>query len=284
MKKIIYTAGILATLSLTLFTSCKKDTEAFPTNPQSNGVYTEFSYVTPYFPTVADASGIFVSAQVFDEKTVVVSPFVNNYEYGMAKFTNTQGNFTSLTNFGTITLNDSTLTKASDLSYLSATSTFSLNLGHKATWVVSNNPSIPTFTYSLNGVCPTYTNIITNWDNVWLPLPPHAEVVSSPTYASDVAYNATIQYSIPISQYALNSDTVIIAMMDGSGFSYVRKVASTDSVTSFKPNDFKNYPAVDRTTFNLQISPIKYQDTTIGSKNYYFLKMASYIKYYNATK
>jgi len=318
MKKIVYASGVLAALSLTLFTGCKKDSEAFPTKAQSNGVSTEFSYITPYFPTIADADGILISAQVYDEKTVIVTPFLNTYEYGMAKFTNTQGNFSSLFDAGTIKLNDSTLAKANDLSYLSSTSTFSLGLSGKAMWQISGNNGVPSFNYKLNGVCPAYGYSIPSWDSKWIPIYPRtlyplparptithinssssssdsayynanktdilAYLSDSTTRYKDSVYNATNQYSVPIKNYVVNTDTVIIALMDASGFTYIRKVNATDSVANFKPNDFTGYPNYDITTFNFQVNAIKYQDTTIGAKNYYFLKMGSYIKYYNATK
>ncbi len=323
MKKIFYTAGVLATLSVTLFTSCKKDKEVFPTKTQSNGNFTEFSYTTPFFPTISDADGILIAAQVSNEKTVVVSPFVNMYEYGMAKFTNTTGNFSNLADAGNVSVNDSLLVKAADASYLSTISTYSLNFNNTIKWNVSGNGSVPTISnYFLPaGSNPTYTNSINNWDSKWIPIFPrilyavpnrpaythlnststHTDTVGhmadiininaflsdSTTHNKDSTYNATNQYAIPITRFTSNADTVYIAMLDGSGFSYIRKMVPanvSDSAANFKPNDFAGYPSFDIKTFNLQVNAIKYNSSVINSKKYYFLKMDANIKYYQATK
>lgn len=321
MKKIFYTAGILATLSLTLFTSCKKDKEVFPTKSQENGNYTEFSYSTPYFPTISDADGILIAVQVSDEKTVVVSPFVNMYEYGMAKFPASTGNFSSLVDAGTVSVNDSNLVKSSDNSYLSSATTFSLNFGNTVAWNVTGNGANPAMSNTLTGSNPSYTYAINNWDSKWIPIYPrtlyavpsrpaythlnststHADTLAhnaditdittfltdSTTHTKDSVYNATVQYSIPISRYTSNADTVYVVIRDGSGFSYVRKMVPTlasDSVANFKPNDFAGYASFDQTTLNLQVNAIKYSSTMVGTRKYYYLKMNANIKYYGATK
>ncbi len=315
MKKVIYTSTVLAALSLMLFTGCKKDKEVFPTKPQSSGVSTEFSYITPYFPTIADADVIIISAQVHDEKTVVVSPFVNIYEMGLAKAGVSQGNFSSLVSIGNIKLNDSTLYQANDFSYLSNVSTQNLGLSNKASWQISG---ANTFTYTLNGVCPSYDYSFTSWDNKWIPIYPrtlypvparpaitHLSASSSSsdsafykankleittylndstTHVKDSIYNRTSQYTIPISSYVTNADTVIVTMSDASGFSYIRKIAADSAGIDFMPNTFQGYASYDISTLNLQVNLIRYQDTSVNSKNYYFLKMGSYIKYYGATK
>jgi hypothetical protein len=316
MKKIFYTASVLATLSVTLFTGCKKDTVAFPDKAQSNGTYSDLAYITPYFPAIADADGILIAAQVTNQKTVIISPYINIYEYGMAKFTNSTGNFASLADAGSITVNDSNLVKSSALSYLSSTSTYSLNFSNSAAWNIGGNGSFQGTTYTLTGANPTYSNSFANWDSKWTPIYPKplyvvparpiksnytgasgspgdtiqfkadysTYITDSVTHYKDSVYNATNQYSIAIKNYTSNADTVIIAMVDGSGFSYIRKAPATDSLAYFKPNDFLGYSSYDISTFKLQFNAIKYNSTMVGAKKYYFLKMASYIKYYQATK
>ena len=319
MKKIFYTSALLiVTLSLTVFTSCKKDEGPFPSNTQSNGVSPDLVYITPIFPNIANASGIIISAQVYDEKTVIISPFQNNYEYGMAKFTNVPGNFSSLVDVGSITLNDSNLVKSNVFSYLSSITTFSLNLSNTTSWKFGGNSNLTGFTHTLNGVYPTYADSFQKWDSKWTPiyprtlypvptrptithLNPHSTAADSAyynqnvstiktylsdstTHYNDSVYNVTVQYNIPIKNYISNADSVMIAMIDGSNFSYIRTVAPTDSLAGFKPNDFAGYPEFTLATFKLQINAIKYQDTVINAKNYYFLKMGSYIRYYGATK
>ncbi len=325
MKKIVYASGVLAALSLTLFTGCKKVNEGpFPAKPQSNGTYQDFSYTTPYFPTLGDADGILISAQVYNEKTEIVSGFYNTYEYGMAKFASGTGNFNTLVDAGNVTLNDSVLAKSSALSYLSSISNFTLNLSSTIAWNVSGNSAngTPAITYTLNPASnPTYSNTINNWDSKWAPIyprtlyavparPPYTHLNSISTAAdtaghianlpaitlflkdsaqhtTDSVYNATVQYSIPIKGYTANTDTLIIAMIDGAGFSYIRKVApaiAADSVANFRPNDFAGYPSYNIGSFTLQINAIKYNWAMINSKKYYFLQMNSNVQYFGATR
>ncbi|HKC69839.1 MAG TPA: hypothetical protein VKG26_16505 [Bacteroidia bacterium] len=312
MKKLYYAASLLAVVSLSVLTGCKKDTVAFPTNPQSNGTYPDLAYTTPWFPTISDADGIFISAQVTDEKTVIISPFVNSYEYGMAKVAGSTGNFSSLVDVGTVTLNDSVLVKGSDFSYLSSISNFTLNLGNGAVWNIGGNA------FTATNTNPTYTYSPTLWDSKWAPVYPrtlyplpvrptitHLDSTSTPadsayynankstittylsdstTHVNDSIYNRTVQYEIPIKNYTANADSVFIYMTDDKGFVYKRTALPTDSLATFKPNDFLGYSSYDLTTFKLQVNAINYQNAIINSKKYYFLKMASAIKYYQATK
>jgi hypothetical protein len=321
MNKVLYTSSLVLAIALTVFTGCKKVNEGpFPSNPPANGVYPDLVYITPVFPNLSNASGIIIAAQVHDEKTVIISPFQNNYEYGMAKFTNTPGNFASLIDVGAITLNDSNLVKSNAFSYLSSTSTYSLNLSKSTSWSFAGNSNLPGFKHTLNGVYPTYSDSFQNWDAKWAPVYPRTlyPVPARPTFThlnstqihnaadstyyaqnlslintyisdstqhhNDSVYNITVQYIIPIKHSTANADSVMIAMVDGLGFSYIRTVPATDSLAMFKPNDFLGYSQYDLPSFKFQVNVIKYQDTLINAKNYYFLKMGSYIKYYQATR
>ena len=69
-----------------------------------------------------------------------------------------------------------------------------------------------------------------------------------------------------------------------NGVVYKRTCLPTDSIATFKPNDFPLTTLYDIPTFKLQINAINYQSVLIAPKKYYFLKMASSIKYYQATK
>lgn len=318
MKKLYYAASLLALASLSLLTGCKKDTTPFPTNPQSNGVYPDLAYTTPWFPTLADADGIFISAQVTDEKTVIISAFTNMYEYGMAKVASSTGNFNSLADGGIITLNDSILVKSTALSYLSSISNYTLGLSSSAIWNMAGSGSVASFTYTATKNNPTYSDTAANWDSKWTPIYPRtlyslptrptithlgpnstnadsvyytANTSTILTYLSDSigrvtdsTYNVTPQFSIPIKHYTTNADTIFIYMTDNNGFVYKRTCLPTDSIASFKPNDFAGYSSYDLTTFKLQVNAINYQSVILNSKKYYFLKMASSIKYYQATK
>jgi hypothetical protein len=318
MKKIYYSVVILALLSIALFTGCKKVNEGpFPSNPPAGGTFNDLSYITPNFPTLSNATGILIAAQVHDQKTVIVTPFQNTYEYGMAQFASTPGNFSSLVSAGSISLNGTSLAASSANSYLSSTSTFSLNLGLSTYWQVG----IPGFNYTLNGVYPIYSDSFQNWNNNWLPIYPrtlvtlptrptitHLPSTSDPNYVTDTTYyytnlsaiqtylsdsltnhinavyNQTPQWTVPIKGYIFNADSIYIVLSDGASFFYQTEVsASVDSV-AFTPNTFANYPGYNVTTFIMQLNAIKYRDTVVSGKNYYFLKMGSYIKYYGATK
>ena len=287
MKKIFYTSSVLAALSLTLLSGCKKDTVAFPDKVQNNGTYADLAYITPNFPVIADADGILISAQVTNQKTIIISPFANEYEYGMAKFTNTTGNFSNLADAGTITLNDSTLAKSSTFSYLSTANAYTLNLSNTAKWNVGGNGAFGGIAYTGNSNNPNYSNSITNWDSKWVPTYPRNLTLGSSTYHLDSLYNVSPAYSIPIKNYtdSLKTDSVNIVMVDNTGFYYSKTVSSKAITADFAPNDFASKPSFDISSFKLQINAINYDTAiTVNSKKYYFLKMQSNIKYYGATK
>ena len=329
MKKIYYSVVVLVLLSLVIFSGCKKINEgSFPAKPNAGGNTGDLVYITPQFPIVGDASGVLISAQVHNQKTVIVSLFENIYEYGMAKFTNTQGSFNNLTNVGSISLDGTSLTSAANNYYVSPTSNFTIGLGSSTAWQIQGGSSVPAFNYTLNGVYPIFTDSFQNWANNWLPIYPRPLVtvptppslthlptrpvpipqtppswwindstsyyqnlpaintylVDSTKHSIDNAYNNKPQWTVPIRGYVFNADTVFIVLSDGAGFLYQRKIAATDSVANFAPNDFAGYPGYDVSNFTMQLNAIKYRDTTIAGKNYYFLKMGSYIKYYGATK
>ncbi|HEX7414094.1 MAG TPA: hypothetical protein VF411_08610 [Bacteroidia bacterium] len=322
MKKVFYTVELFALVSITVFTGCKKINEGpFPAKPSANGVYNDLAYITPSFPNLPDASGILIAAQVHNQKTVIITPFQNNYEYGMAKFTSTPGSFSNLVDVDSIWINGANLAKSSAFSYLSSTSTYSLNFSNATTWKLKGNSNISSLTYTLNGVYPMYSDSFQFWADNWLPIYPRTlnalptaptyplPVLSSSstpqdsltyntaqtykkdsiTYHTNVVYNAKPQWTVPIKQTVTtpgvtNADTVYIVLGDGTGFLYQRKVPATDSIANFAPNDFAGYPSYNVASFTMQLNAIKYKDTVISGKNYYFLKMGSYIKYYGATK
>ncbi len=333
MKKIYYSVVALVLLSLLFFTGCKKVNEGpFPSPPNAGGTYNDLAYITPSFPNVANASGILIAVQVHNEKTVVVTPFQNNYEYGMAEFTNTPGNFSSLISAGSISLNGTSLAASSANSYLSPASNYTIGLSGSTSWqiggVTPGGTNVPAFNYSLNGVYPFYTDSFQNWDGNWLPIYPRSlnPVPTRPTYThlpsrpvplptpapawwladstyyyqnmsaintyitdstkhrTDSIYNKTPQWTVPIRGYAFNADSVCIILKDATGFLYHTTVAATTDSVAFTPNTFTGYQSYDVSSFIMELNAIKYRDTTISGKNYYFLKMGSYIKYYGATK
>lgn len=329
MKKIYYSVVVIALLLIVFFTGCKKVNEGpFPTKPNAGGTYTDLAYITPSFPTIGNAIAILIAAQVHDEKTVVVSPFQNNYEYGMAQFTSTPGNFSSMISAGSISLNGNSLTASSTNSYLSPTSNYTIGLSGSTSWQIQGAGSVPGFNYTLNGVYPFYTDSFQNWDNNWLPIYPRKliplptrptlthlpdrpvpipnappswwitdsiyyyqniqtinnYITDSTKHRTDSIYNKTVQWTVPISGYVFNADSVYLILKDGTGFLYQTKVAANVDSVAFTPNTFANYPSYSVSSFVMELNAIKYRDTVVSGNKYYFLKMGSYIKYYGATK
>lgn len=353
MKKLIYTGKILTIIALVALTSCKKDTKVpFPTQSTSNGVTGDFVPGTPTIPFFGDADGILASIHVHNYHMVAISPVEQESQYGMAMFTNTTGNFASLTDADSVRLNNVNCVKSSSFSYLSDITTYSIGLGGTVTWnvkgagmvppisnytfaagdptytpfsVTSSSPSywndgwLPTFPRTLtvvtrkpttgvpppNPPTPTHTDSVLYW-GITHPQPNHTDSLrwknDSTTFntalanynktkaqrASDSTYNLTPYASIPFStttgtvttHYVTNADTVIFIFNDGAGFSYTKKIAATDSVANFRPNDFIGYPNYSLTNFTMQINLVKYYPVMVGTKKYYFLKMGSYVRYW----
>jgi len=176
MKKLIYTGKILAILSLVILQSCKKDSKVdFPKQSTSNGNYADFSYRTPSIPNLGDADGILVSVQSHNFHIVTVSPVEQESEYGMAKFTNTTGNFYSLADADSIWINSTNCVKSGDFSYLSPITNYSLNFSSGINWKVKGSGSVSGFTHSLTGANPSYnlwphnTASSATWLDAWVP-------------------------------------------------------------------------------------------------------------------
>ena len=283
MKKVLYTSSLFLVVSFVAFTSCKKVNEGpFPAKPQTSNNYSDFPYVTPLFPGISNASGVLIAAQVYDRKVVTVSSFQNYYEYGMAQFTNTPGNFTSLVDMGAITINDSNLVKSNSYSYLSNTGSYGLNFSNNVVWKLQGNSTLPAFHYTLNGVFPAFSDSFQYWDDTWLPSLPIKNVQNN----DSLPYDTATLFQIPISAKVTNADSVFIAF-SSNGVVASKMVAANAAQATFRRTDFRIFTTTgyDPTLpLILQINPIKYSDTTINTKNYYFLKMGSYIKYYQATR
>ena len=95
--------------------------------------------------------------------------------------------------------------------------------------------------------------------------------------------NTTTHTILPADSVVVrNADSVMVAFINGS--SVVKKMFSAKaSVAVFSTTDFTGFPS-GTSNLILQINAIKYQDTVINAKNYYFLKMGTYTKYYTPTR
>jgi hypothetical protein len=347
MKKLIYTGKILTLTALVVLTGCKKDSKVdFPKNPASGSTYPDFTFGTPTIPNISGADGILTAVHVHDYRIIITSPVEKEYQYGMALFTNTTGNFASLTDADSVWVNGANCDKSANLSYLSSTTTFSLGFGGPVMWKVKGAGTVPAMVNTVASGDPTYQPFTVNgasyWSDQWLPTfaktltkPPfeyfpntlsvphnftHLDSLrwvpkvvlpylytnadsnrwkaekklydslqplyvtyhtDSLKFKTDSLFNTTPYDSIPIKNYATNTDTVILVLNDGAGFSYEKKVPATDPFLYLIPNDFNSTTKTFKvSTFVMQLNLIKYYPVIVGTKKYYFLKMGSYIRYW----
>lgn len=296
-------AGVLALSVALLATSCKKDTEAFPTVTPAGGYTADFAYETPTLPSIKDADAILAAVHVHNYRIVTISPVEKEFQYGLAAFTNTTGNFSSLTSGGALVVDTSSLTANSAGLYQSYPTTYSLNFGSTVYWSVGGAGSFPAATNTITTGLPNYTlfsNMTSNisyWKDDWVPQYPRTLNKPLPVilpnqtgyatykadslkYIIDSTYNATDYIAIPIKGYVANTDTVAIYWHDVAGFKFEKKFAATDSLATFKPNDFTGYPIYSQASdFIMEINLLNYTPQ-VSSKKLYYIRLSSYMKYW----
>lgn len=289
-------------LGLALF-SCKKDTTAFPTQSAAGGTDGDFVYTTPTLPSISDADGILAAVHAHNYRIVVLSPFQQEYQYGMAAFTNTTGNFSMLTSGGNVTIDNMALTANSNMLYQSNATTYSIGLEGTNNWSVTGDVSVPAMSYTDTSDLPKWTLFSTHptisyWKDEWVPVKPReiqyptpvpsTDTVNYPQYqadstkyVTDSVWNETPFLEIPLQGYVSGTDTVSIHWHDDAGFKFEKKFAATDSLATIKPNDFKNMQTYSSTAdFMMEVNLIKYNAVLTGGKKYYYLKMSSHMKYW----
>lgn len=286
MKSTTVKLGLFA-LTVAVLGSCKKDTEAFPTPTSAGGTTKDFVYGKPSLPSIKDADGILAAVHVHNYRIITVSPVEKEYQYGMAAFTNTTGNFSVLTDGGAVTVDTSALTKGSDLSYQSYPTTYSLNFSSPATWSVGGAGSVPAMTYTSSNGNPSWDVfklnplLVSYWKDDWVPTYPKT-LTSSSTH-NDSVFNVTPFVSIPIKNYVSNCDSVVITWHDNQGFRFEKKFAATDSLATITPNELAGYPVFSYVgDFQMEINAVNYTSQVIGGKKYYFIRMGSYVKYWRS--
>lgn len=275
--------GVLTIALGLMATSCKKDEGEFPTKTAAGGYTADFAYEAPTLPTILDADGILAAVDAHNYRIVTLSPFEKQFQYGMAAFTNTTGNFSSLTSGGSVTVDTSALTPNSSMLYQSYPTTYSLNFsGSNIAWSVSGAGTVPAMTYTNTGALPVFTlfsNTAANtsyWKDEWVPEYP----VPVNTSADSIA-NATPFFSMPIKGYVANTDTVIIGWHDDAGFSFFKKFAATDSLALITPNELSGYQVYNQgQNLIMEINLVNYNSTSSGGKKYYFIRQTSYMKYW----
>lgn len=284
MKKLSIYAIAAFTLMLT---SCKKDKETFPTKAQSNGVTTEQAKIFPIMFTMPDADGMLAAVKAYNYKTVVVNPYLESTEYGMASFTATKGDFSNLTDAGTVTLDTTVLQKNTALQYLSSLNYYSINLQNLLVWNVSGGTSADALTYTATNLTfPKDTLDPSSWGSDWLP-PVYKDYTAEPfgdQRSKDSVYDNSVAFKIPntILGGAANCDTIIIRFKDNNGTTFVRGMSPSNSQgATFYPYQFQNTAAFDNKSLTLEINAIKIDhiSTMPSGRKYYFLKQSSYIKY-----
>lgn len=181
MSKLINYRNLGAlTLALGLLvTSCKKDTGVFPKQTNAGGSIANFQYEPPTLPTIADASGIIAAVDMHNYHIITISPFEKQFQYGMAAFTNTPGNFSMLTSGGSVTVDTSVLTPSSTMLYQSYPTTYSLNFDLSNAWSVTGAGLVPAMNYTMAaGTAPTFSVFsnpasgVSYWRDDWVPTPP----------------------------------------------------------------------------------------------------------------
>lgn len=304
MNKLV-NIGKLGVLTLCLglaVVSCKKkDTTEFPTQTSAGGTDGDFVYTSPTLPSISDADGILAAVDAHNYRIVVVSPFEKQYQYGVAAFTNSTGNFSMLTSGGNVTIDNMALTAGSSMLYQSHATTYSIGLDGTNTWSVSGDGSVPAMNYADTSDLPKWTLFsshptVSYWKDEWVPVYPrkleypqpvapgaagYAQYQADSTkYVTDSIWNATDYMEIPLQGYVSGADSVAVHWHDDAGFKYEKKFAASDSLATFKPNDFKNMQTFSSTSdFMMEVNLIKYT-AVIPGKKYYYLKMASHMKYW----
>ncbi|MGZ3866348.1 MAG: hypothetical protein ACXVNR_08040 [Bacteroidia bacterium] len=315
MKKLVYAGKVLTIASLVVLTGCKKDKkEAFPSKPNGNGNTSDYVFKTPTIPSLY-ADGILTAVQMHSYRIQTVSPIEQDFEYGMAKFTNATGNFSSLANADSVRVNGANLVMGSDNSYLSDISTPNLSFSGVISWMVKGAP--------FSGATSTYTNTSNPyykyfsissgnyWNDAWMPVFPkdttdlrpkvyltHADSVANPPryqqfldsltlFRTDSTWNETPYASLPIKNSIMNADSVYVIWDDAVSFHAQRVVPATDSLFYIKPSYFNRKwtngaTSLTQTNFTMQINAIKYTSATLSGKLFYFLKMGSYMRYWKS--
>jgi hypothetical protein len=302
MSKLVKLSILAAVVALTA-ASCKKDEGEFPKQTLANGTYSEFEYTSPTLPSISDADGILAAVDAHNYRIITLSPFEQQYQYGMTAFANTTGNFSSLSNGGTVTIDNNTLTANGSMLYQSNATTYSIGLSGANAWNVTGNGSVPAMTYTTPTGLPQWTlfsnpaSNISYWKDEWVPTYPrkltkpavvlpgasgYAQYqVDSTKFVTDSTWNETVYLSIPLKDYVSGADTVAVYWHDDAGFSFEKKFAATDSLATFKPNDFLNLPTYSiNSDLMMEYNLIKYNSVSVSGKKYYYIKMATHMKYW----
>ncbi|MGZ4036036.1 MAG: hypothetical protein ACXVP4_14325 [Bacteroidia bacterium] len=315
MKKLVYAGKLLTIASLVVLAGCKKDKkEAFPTQPNAGGNTSDYVYGTPTIPSLY-ADGILTAVQMHSYHIVTISPVEKDFEFGVAKFTNTTGNFSAMADADSVRVNSVNLTKYSNNFYASNLENVNNGFSGIISWYVKGATfSGATTSFAATGN-PTYKYFSIDsskyWSDTWLPVFPidttnlrpkiyiaaADSMLDLPRYdkfrdslilfQADSTSNEIPYASLPINNYAVNADSVYFIWDDNVAFRTKRVVAATATTFYIKPSYFDKKWTGGQTSyvaanFTMEINLIQYNSATLSGKLFYFLKMGSYKRYWKA--
>lgn len=232
---------IIATLLLVIVaaSSCKKETTT-PTTPSASA---------PTPPAPSDADGAFVAINSITYQSItapVIGTIVNKIELGAAVAWLGEAN--AFVDAGTVTCEDSTLTKQSNNSYAFVPkSVQGIDWSSATAWSVSGAGAVSGFSYTHNASFPSVDSI-----------------------ANSANVNTAADFTLEAKGNVSNSDSVVFVV-----------IGPKASVTKIKGPNTKTclFTASEMATLGtgnnvgiLQIAPYRLQPNTINGKKYYFIK------------
>lgn len=253
MKTTIKTLSALILVGTFVFTACKKKEDTAPedtSTPTTTGSTTTGGSTSsgPVTPQISDADGVLIASKANVIQSIPGTTMTVNVTMGSAiasLYSATGG--TVLVDGGSITANDSTLTKQSNSSYIFTPKSTGINYSSNSRWSVSGNAgnNVPAFTYTANG----------------FPSNPSVPNVSSISKAN--AYTLT-------TASVSGADSLCFQITSGSKTIYKMTNGSQTSHT---------FPASEMGTLDnssnayLTVTAYKFNSTIVSSKKYYVINL-----------
>ncbi len=232
----------LASMALFLaftFTSCDKDEE-----PKESTVAT-----TPQVEPPSDAFGLLAAVKSYSEGPSIPGVPAIDIEIGVGVAAFIDGD--DLLSAGTVTLNNSTLTKQSNNSYTftpSLTDPMGITFENgRAAWTVSGEGSVPAISES------------------------HTGFPSKPTITSSTTVETSNGYTLTWTGGA-SSDSILVSII-GSNDAASKTVAGGTTSVNFSADDLSN---VGSTSFGvLQVAAYKISKRVVSDKNIYLVNQST---------
>jgi len=229
---------------IVLSSGCSKSSTT--TVPTTNNTVPAISY---HF---SDAYGVLVALMTNTSQTIggVIYPVELNTP--TAAFPATLG-ATTFQDGGAVTFNTKTLAKQSNNSYLYLDAANPVSFD-QAVWSVSGSANVPSFDYTDNKAFPEFTNS----NNL-------------PAYFSKMA-----GLTIVLSGFTSNADSVYVVLIStGNSKSVMKRVPGNTVSCMFSQSDCAD---LGQGAGYLEVVPWTYNMQTFGSKTFYFIKEAAYVR------